>query len=177
MAARFTNLDTIHIPTNGKLVPVSWGTGVNENMDFLARTPHFACSTTGDNNALLGSGSLTELSWDWINSHSGDFFQPTETSVTTFVAPYTAFYMASCSIFIAGDSVTESNPNVEVSMRLNDESYLMRSSQHLLGQNLLINGMVYMRAGDTFAFNALQTTGEDVYVIEGYCGVVYMGGS
>lgn len=177
----YVNLDTIHIPNDGSLVPAAWGHGIRQDFDYFYRPHHFVGKRTSDAVGNLASGSVVEIGWNFIIRHSGEFLDPSEPSASTFTAPVDGFYMVHCALDFLGTVPTLPSPTsqIYVALMVIDDSstnnFLLRSSTHLETVGVSMGGATYLSAGTNFAFVAYQDTGTEAQTI-GDCSITYLGG-
>ena len=183
--SRYVDLDTIHEPTANAYVPAAWGHQIRQNFDHMHRPYHFVAmrSEPYPGQPLLTNDANTEIPWDVVERHTGDFYPEGSTNVTTFVAPDDGFYVAHCRLNIEstyGAPFPSATSQLYVALMVIDDSntnnYLLRSSTNLVTLSATLGGLVHLNAGTSFAFIAYQSTGADTY-FSGECSIVYVGGN
>lgn len=176
--ATYINLDSIHTPSDGELVPAAWGHGARENLMALKRPASFLAFCTGN----LSANTVAEVAFNLVINHTGEMFTLKNDTVTSFTVPASGYYLASLSLFMPelSDIASPLNPDAANWLALmykddtDDGHYLLRQSAHPNDTSRTLSGLVRLEAGTTLSFVAYQEADESVGY-SGYSSLIYMG--
>jgi hypothetical protein len=191
MTIDYVDLDEVHEPAEGALVPVAWAHGIRSNFDYLYRPPYLVAQRTqpGHSNIAereevraLPDDTIEEITWDTINDHSGDFFELADGTPSIFSVPLTGMYFLSCKVYMSYDDLTNAEARTWLAAVVSDDdesssdvNYILRQSGDIGLGHTYLGGMVRLTIGQSLRFSVYQDTGDNAHY-GGYCSVVYLGG-
>lgn len=189
MGIEYVDLDAVHQPTNGALVPTSWGHGIANNFDVLWRPPVFVASRSSlphsgtpaiDELRSIANDEVTDMEWGEIKEHNGDFYNISDTSPSVLVVPKTGFYAVHCKSIFGFDGLSNPTPKAFVAFVYSDdtddtENYLLRSSADISVEHISLGGICRLTAGWNIRFVAYQNSGDRAH-LSGSCSIGYLGG-
>lgn len=163
--ADYVNLDTVHPPGDGDLVPAAWGHAIGSNFDAWHRPYSFHMINT-DAPVPVPDASVTELGYNRQIRSTGDMFTMKDEAVSTFTVPVSGYYLARAWFQI---QLADAYPNTFASVfgalmykdDTDDSHYLLRRSVPLGTDRFTVCGLFRALAGTNLAFVAYQDTGEE----------------
>lgn len=189
----YVDLDTVHQPFSGTLVPTSWGHGIANNFDVLWRPPVLVASRSSlphsgtpaiDELRSMANDEVTDMEWTEIKEHYGDFFNISDISPSVFVVPQTGFYAVHCKAIFDFDGLSNATAKAFVAFVYSDAisttsddttNYLLRSSADISVEHISLGGICRLVAGWNIRFVAYQNSGDRAH-LSGSCSIGYLGG-
>ena len=176
----FVDLDDIHIPVTGGLVPVAWANGIAANFDHMVRAPHIRMSVSDDARQVIAPDEIVPVEFTRVFSYTGDVLADVGEAVDALAVPYTGSYV--CAMNMKWDAAAfDSDSTVKAAVQINEGALRLGVSNNIACRSVTLGGLLTLTAGDALSFVILHNVkdaGDPIDInASAYASLVYMGGA